>query len=68
MKKIQRILALLGVVLLLAMYGATMIFAISDHPASEGWFKASIFCTIAIPVMLYAYMLIYKYLKNRNKK
>ena len=66
MKKTQRILALAGVVLLLALYGATMVFALSDSPASEGWFKASIFCTIAVPVVLYAYILIYRYLKNRK--
>lgn len=68
MEKVKRILALTGVILLLAMYGATMIFALSDSPSSEGWFKASIFCTIAVPVVLYAYILIYKYLKNRNQK
>lgn len=68
MKKIQRILALAGVILLLLMYGATMVFALSDSSSSEGWFKASVFCTIAVPVVLYAYILIYRYLKNRNQK
>lgn len=67
MKKIQRILALLGVILLLAMYGSTMIFAISGNPDSTGWFKASIYCTIVVPVLLYAYALVYKHLKNRNQ-
>ena len=59
MKKLQRILAILGVVLLLALYASTMIFI--------GWFKASIAATIIVPVLLYAYMMIYRYLKNRNK-
>lgn len=68
MKKVQRILALLGVVLLLAMYGSTMFFAISGSPDSEGWFKASIACTIIVPVFLYANVLIYRYLKNRDEK
>lgn len=68
MKKIQRIFALLGVVLLLDMYGATMVFAISGSPNSEGWFKASIACTIIVPVFLYANVLIYRYLKNRDEK
>ena len=68
MKKIQRIFAFLGVVLLLAMYGATMVFAISGSPNSEGWFKASIACTIIVPVFLYANVLIYRYLKNRDEK
>lgn len=68
MKKVQRILALLGVVLLLAMYGSTMFFAISGSPNSEGWFKASIACTIIVPVFLYANILVYRYLKNRDER
>lgn len=68
MKKIQRILALLGVVLLLAMYGSTMFFAISGSPNSEGWFKASIACTIIVPVFLYANVLVYRYLKDRDER
>lgn len=66
MKKIQRILAVIGVLLLLAMYGSTMVFALSGSADSTGWFKASIYCTVIVPVLLYAYTLIYKYLKHRN--
>lgn len=66
MKKIQRILAMAGVVLLVAMYGATLFFAVSDYPDAENWLMASVACTIIVPVLLYAYMLIYKYLKNRK--
>lgn len=40
MKKLQRILAILGVVLLLALYASTMIFALSGSENSIGWFKA----------------------------
>ena len=67
MKKLQRILAILGVVLLLVLYASTMIFALSGSETSIGWFKASIATTIIVPVLLYAYMMIYRYLKNRNK-
>ena len=67
MKKLQRILAILGVVLLLALYASTMIFALPGSENSIGWFKASIAETIIVPVLLYAYMIIYRYLKNRNK-
>lgn len=64
----KRFLALTCVALLILMYGATMFFALSDHPSSAGWFKASVACTIIIPVLLYAYTLVYQYLKNRDKK
>ena len=67
MKKLQRILAILGVVLLLALYASTMIFALSGSENAIGWFKAPIAATIIVPVLLYAYMMIYRYLKNRNK-
>ena len=66
MKKLQRILAIAGVVLLVGMYAATLIFALSGSPESDGWFKASIACTIIVPVFLYANMLVYKVLKNRG--
>lgn len=62
----KRILAIIGVILLLSMYVATFIFAVSSHPAAAGWFKASVYCTIAVPVLLYGYMLIYRYLKNKK--
>lgn len=67
MKKLQRILALAGVVLLVIMYGSTLFFAVSDKPGADGWFKASIACTILVPVFLYANTLIYRYLKNRDE-
>ncbi len=63
----KRILAFLGVVLILSMYGATLFFAVTDSPNSAGWFKASIFCTVAVPVLLYAYILVYRYLKGNRE-
>lgn len=57
MKKAKRILALMGVVLLLLLYGSTMFFAFSDHPQALDWAKASILCTIAVPIILYAFLL-----------
>lgn len=68
MKNVKRILALLGVILLVAMYGSTLFFALSDHPDALGWLMASIGCTIIIPVFLYSYILVYKYLKNKKDK
>ena len=68
MKNVKRVLAILGIVLLLAMYGSTLFFALSDHPDALGWLMASLGSTIIIPVFLYVYILVYKYLKDRNKK
>ena len=63
----KRILALAGVVLLLAMYAATFIFAMMNSPASDDWFKASILATLVIPVLLYCYQLVFKHVKNSQK-
>lgn len=69
--KLKRIIALAGVVILGLLYIATFISAILTTPATPGMFKACVFATIAIPVMMYGYLLIYKLSKNRaeaNKK
>ena len=68
MKKMQRILALAGVVLLVGLYGSTLFFALSGGENATGLFKASIACTIIVPVFLYANMLVYKHLKNKNEE
>ncbi len=63
----QRILAMIGVVFLVAIYVVTLISAIFTTPATKGLFMACIFSTVAIPVMLYGYILIYRALKSKNK-
>ena len=60
MKKTIRILALLGAVLLILMYAGTLFFAFTDHTQAQGFLKASIACTILVPVLLYAFILIYR--------
>lgn len=66
LKRIKRILALCGAVLLGVMYAMTLIFAFFDHTKSLGFLKASIACTILLPVLLYAYILIYKLTHNND--
>lgn len=68
MKNLKRILAVVGILLLLTMYAMTLIFAISGSESADGWFKVSLFCTIVIPVLLYAYALVYRYLKDRGEE
>lgn len=66
MKKTKRILAMTGVVLLILMYASTLIFAFIDHTKSQGLLKASIACTILVPVLLYAYTMFYKLAHKDN--
>lgn len=66
MKKLKRVLALGTAALLILLYLSTLIFSLLNTPAAQGLFKASIFCTVAVPAMIYAYMLIYRVLKGRG--
>lgn len=70
MKKRKQILAWIGIILLVAMYLCTLIFSLMKSDAAYGLFRASVACTIIIPVLLYAYILIYRVLNknNDNKK
>lgn len=67
MNKIKRIFALTGAVLLICMYAATLVFSLIDSPASTDFLKASIAATILIPILLYAFILVAKILKDRNE-
>ena len=64
--KIKRIFAIIAVVLLVALYGSTIVFAMSDSPNAVYMFKASIFCTVIIPIILYSYILVYRVFGKRN--
>ena len=70
MKKAKRILAIIGLILIALMYILTIVFALSKNPNSKNWLMAAIFCTIAVPVLLYAMQLVAKVLAGRgaNKK
>lgn len=64
MKKIKQILALTGAILLIVLYLSTLIFSLMRSEMAQGLFKASVFCTVAVPVLIYAYMLIYRVLRG----
>ena len=66
-EKIKRILALIGVILLLGIYLVTLILAFVDPTASKDWLKAAVSATLVIPVLLYGYILVYRIL-TKNKK
>lgn len=66
MKKTKQILALTGALLLFAMYAATLAFALIGSDHARMLLKASIACTVIVPVFLYAYMLVYRILKKED--
>ena len=64
--KRKRILALAAAVFLLLLYASSLIFALTDNPLTESLLAASLFCTIAIPVLIYGYIIVYRALKGRG--
>ena len=60
MKKGKRILAIAGIILLVSLYLITLICAITDNTATMRVFMASIFASVVIPVLLWAYSFIYR--------
>lgn len=67
MQKLKRILALIGALLLLGMYGVTLFLGLTANPASQNMLLASIACTVIVPCLLYGMILITRVLDNRDK-
>jgi 4-hydroxybenzoate polyprenyltransferase len=66
MKKVKRIAAVLGVILLVGMYVLTFISGILATPQTGNLFRACIYCTITVPCLLYGFELIYRILKKKD--
>lgn len=68
MKKMKQILALGGVCLLIGLYLITLILAITDNSGTMNMFFAAVVATVIIPVLLWAYSLIYRLVRNNKKE
>ena len=63
---VKKILAVIGIVLLVGLYLSTLFFALFENPNTYLWFRSSVIATIAVPILIYAYTLIFKYLKRQD--
>ncbi len=52
----KRFAAIIGIILLLAMYVVTLVAAIIDFPQSNQLFRACIGLTIAVPILLWIFI------------
>ena len=68
MKNINRLLAIIGVGLLMGMYVLTFILSLTDHSKTGGMLMASLYATVVIPVLLYAFMLVYKWAHPKDEE
>ncbi len=67
MQKGKRILAVIGIVVLVGLYVTTFVLAIVDNSNTMNLFFASVAATILVPVLIWIYSFIYKLLtKNRD--
>lgn len=66
MKSHKRIFALIGIVLLAILYIATLVLAFADPSPEKVYFKSALFLCVVIPVLLYAYILVYKHMRDKR--
>ncbi len=62
----KRILAILGIVVLIGIYLVTLVFAFLDHPMKASMMYASLYATVVVPVLIYAFLFIGKLLKKED--
>ena len=68
MNKAKKILAIAGLALIALMYTLTFVFAFMQDPRSQGFLMGAIFCTIAVPVVIYAMQLVAKNLRRKGEE
>ena len=64
MKKTGQILAIIGIIILVGMYVATLICAFSANENFMSMLMASIYASAVIPVLIWAFTFIYKLVKK----
>ncbi|MCI9082024.1 MAG: hypothetical protein HFI70_06870 [Lachnospiraceae bacterium] len=67
MKKVQQILAILGIVLLVGLYLITLVLAILGKNFFP-MFMAALFASMALPVLLWIYGFVYKLIKRKAQE
>lgn len=67
MKTFKQAVCILGAVLLAGIYICALIFSVTDQSQAKSWLSAALYATVAVPVFLYAFLLITKQL-NKHKK
>ncbi len=66
MKKLRQIACIAGAVILAGIYILTLIFSLTDSSQAKSWLSASLYSTVAVPIILYAFLLITKQLRGQD--
>ena len=67
MRKLQKLFAILGIVLLVSLYIITFVAAITSKKEVSALFQASLFCTIVFPIFLYGLTIISRLGKSKEE-
>jgi len=59
-KKTKQIGAIIAILLLVGLYVATLVFALIDSPFAEKMFQTCLFATIAVPILLWLFIWVFK--------
>lgn len=65
---VKRILAIISICLLLALYVTTLVAALIGSDASIDLFKACVYGTIAIPILLWIFISIFQHVKKSKEE
>ena len=68
MKKIKQILAIIGVIILAGLYISTIVCAVSASENFMNMLMTSIYASVIIPVLIWAYSFIYKLIKKEFRR
>lgn len=66
MKKVKQILAIIGIIILVGLYVSTLFCALSQSEEFMNLLMASVYATVIIPVLIWAYSFIYRLLKKHD--
>ena len=61
----QRGLAKAALALIAILYGITIVCALIDSPFAKSCLMASLFCTIVVPAVIYAFLIITRQMQDR---
>lgn len=64
--KSKQIAAIIGILLLAAMYIMTLVFACCRFPGAGNLFMASLFATILVPILIWIYVWLYGMLTRKK--
>ena len=63
----KRIVAVIGIVILVSLYIITLVVSLTGEELNMRYLMASVFATFFIPILMWAMIKMYEYLKNRKQ-